>query len=223
MSNGGLSSLRIAHCALTIDCPRLALSRVVRRIPVAREAWLLIAPLLLVACAALLIQWYAAALVFMTLAALVAQLFRNPHRVSSAGEGEVLAPAEGTVVHAGALTGTAPYDGLTQQISIVSSLFDVHVLRAPIGGRIAQSVSASEPSYVVIESAPLAAAVAHHPGILSRTVLDARDGAQVARGEQIGMTRFGSQIDLFLPPSAKLSVQVQDRVKVGLTVVARVE
>ena len=194
-----------------------------RRIPVAREAWLLIAPLVLIAVVALLIQWYAAALLFLTLAAVVAQIFRNPQRTASAAEHEVLAPADGTVVHAGALTTVAPHEGLTQQISIVSSLFDVHILRAPIGGRIAARASSTEPIFVVIENGSHAAAVAHRPGILSRAQLGARSGEQIARGEQIGMTRFGSQIDLFLPASAKLDVQVQDRVKVGLTVVARVE
>jgi phosphatidylserine decarboxylase len=195
----------------------------VRRLPIAPEAWIILLPLLVVAAAALLIQWYAAALLFLTLAAVVAQIFRDPRRAGSGRHVDVLAAADGTVVHAGAITGNPPPGEFAQQISIISSLFDVHVLRAPIGGKVTAVEEKKEPRYAVIEASSGAFAVVHHAGILSRAQLETRKGEQLARGERIGMTRFGSQVDIFLPAAARLSVRVQERVKVGLTVIAEVE
>jgi phosphatidylserine decarboxylase len=60
-------------------------------------------------------------------------------------------------------------------------------------------------------------------GLLARRIVfDKKEGDEVARGERIGMIRFGSRVDVFLPPQATMRVKVGDKPKVGLTVIAEI-
>lgn len=208
-----------------------------RRLPFAREGWIFVLPVILLAAIALLTQWDVAAILLGALAAFLLGFFRDPRRDASAGEIDVLSPADGTVVHLREIEDGSVWPGLTRQISIFLSVFDVHVNRAPIAGRVvrvaytpgkktlalAEKASLdNEQNLVVIDDGRRAVGIRQIAGLLARRIVcDLKEGDAVARGQRIGMIRFGSRVDLFLPQNAELRVGLRDKVKVGLTVLAR--
>jgi phosphatidylserine decarboxylase len=197
-----------------------------QRIPVAREGWLLIIPAILFTAAALLIQWYVAAIVLGFITALLLHFFRDPAPRHRAGEEDFIAPADGTVIHIG--DAAANDDGLTTEISILASMFDVKVNRSPNGGTIAdvRKMQGTDPmqTLVVIRGGSGNVGVRQVGGLLARELdVDRKVGQHVARGDRLGMIKSGSRVDLLLPKGAQPTVRVGERVKVGVTTVARLE
>src|SRR5207248_3614250 len=106
------------------------------RIRFAPEGWIFTIPVIILAAFALLLQWTIAAIILGLLAAFLINFFRDPHRRGSERHIDVLSPADGTVVQIKDVPDGAAWAGLTKQVSIFMSVFDVHVNRAPISGRI---------------------------------------------------------------------------------------
>ena len=207
-----------------------------RRLPVAREGWLFIVPAAILTFAAILIQWHVATMVLAFITMALVHFFRDPYRAGTGAVGDVLAPADGvvTTIHREVQFASAP--DLMTHISIMSSLFDVQVNRAPIGGRVTRAeqvastttaVSSEErnqQSLLLIENEGTQVGVRQFGGLMAtRVVLDKEEGDIVARGERIGMITFGSRVDLLLPAAADVVIEPGQRVRVGLTVVARLE
>ncbi len=180
--------------------------------------------------------WWAAAVPFALLALFMAYFFRDPDRQVPGLPGAVVSPADGRVLVAGdGQPGVAP-PGTWKQISIFLSPLDVHINRIPIGGRVARVVytpgrflaayrpeaaTANERNEVWIERAGATLVCRQVVGVLARRlVCRVRTGDQVQTGQRFGLMKFGSRIDLFLPPHAKLRVGEGDRVRGGETVVA---
>ncbi len=203
----------------------------------APEGWVFIIPIVILAAFALLLQWYAAAIVFSAIAAFLLNFFRDPHRLGSTQHVDVLSPADGTVVQIKDVPDGEVWQGLTKQVSIFMSVFDVHVNRAPISGRIVhyrynpgkkiaamshKSSLENEQNLIVVEDERGGrVAFKQIAGLLARRIVfDKKEGDSVERGERIGMIKFGSRVDVFLPPSAVVKVNVRDKVKVALTVIA---
>lgn len=207
------------------------------RVPFAPEGWLFLIPVLILTAAALLIQWTIAAIVLGLLAIFLINFFRDPHRRGSENHIDVLSPADGTVVQIKNIPDGDIWPGLTRQISIFMSVFDVHVNRAPISGRIIhyrynpgkkiaafaeKSSTENEQNLIVVED-PHGAKLAFKQiaGLLARRIVfDKKEGDEVVRGERVGMIKFGSRVDMFLPADAVIKVGMRDKVKVGLTIVA---
>lgn len=209
------------------------------RIRFAPEGWIFVIPVVVLAAAALLLQWYIAAILFGLIAAFVINFFRDPHRQGSDRPIDVLSPADGTVVQIKPIEDGAIWPGLTTQVSIFMNVFDVHVNRAPISGRIVhykyvpgkklaaiveKSSTDNEQNLIVMEDARgHRVAFKQIAGLLARRIVfDKKEGDQVARGERVGMIKFGSRVDIFFPPNAEIRVKMRDKVKVGLTVVAEI-
>jgi phosphatidylserine decarboxylase len=206
------------------------------RIRFAPEGWLFIIPVVVLAAAALLIQWSMAAIILSLLALFLLNFFRDPHRSGSHQHVDVLSPADGTVVVIKDIADGAVWPGLTRQISVFMSVFDVHVNRAPISGRIVhyrynrgknfaavadKSSLENEQNLVVLEGEQMTVAFKQIAGLLARRIVfDKSEGDTVARGERIGMIKFGSRVDIFLPAAAEVRVGLREKVKVGLTVIA---
>ena len=205
----------------------------------APEGWVFIIPFVILAAAALLIQWYVAAILFSAVAAFLIHFFRDPRRAGSARHVDILSPADGTVVLVKEIPDGEIWQGLTQQISIFMSVFDVHVNRAPMSGRIvhysysagrkipamSHKSSAENEQNLVVMTDRRGATVAFKQiaGLLARRIVfDKKEGDEVARGERVGMIKFGSRVDLFLPPNAQILVKPGDKPRVGLTVVAEI-
>jgi phosphatidylserine decarboxylase len=206
----------------------------------APEGWLFIIPALIVTAAALLLQWWTAAIVFGFLTLFLFNFFRDPHRVGSERRVDVLSPADGTVVQIKEVPDGEVWPGLTQQVSIFMSVFDVHVNRAPITGRIVsyrynpgkkiaafaeKSSSENEQNLVVIDDGSGGAiAFKQIAGLLARRIVfDKKEGDEVVRGERVGMIKFGSRVDVFFPTSATVKVKMREKVKVGLTIIGEIE
>jgi len=207
------------------------------RVRLAPEGWLFIVPTIVLIVAAFLIQWWIAGAVLILGLVFLLNFFRDPHRAGSERLIDVLSPADGTVVQIKDIPDGQIYDGLTKQVSIFMSVFDVHVNRAPISGKIVhyrylpgkkiaafseKSSTDNEQNLIVIED--------NHGGRLAfkqiagllarRIVFDKKEGDSVARGERVGMIKFGSRVDIFFPADVIIKVKMREKVKVGLTVIA---
>ena len=210
-----------------------------RKLPWAPEGWLFLIPVIILFAAALLIQWYVAAIILGLLALFLINFFRDPRRAGSEHHVDVLSPADGTVVQIKDVADGEVWPGLTRQVSIFMSVFDVHVNRAPISGRIVhyrynpgkkiaafaeKSSTENEQNLIVIEDAHGGKlAFKQIAGLLARRIVfDKKEGDEVVRGERVGMIKFGSRVDIFFPADAHIHVKMREKVKVGLTVIAEI-
>jgi phosphatidylserine decarboxylase len=164
--------------------------------------------------------------------------FRNPAPDIPSDESLVLAPGEGRVIQIIQTEEPAFLQGPATRISIFLSVFNVHVQRAPISGKVAylhynpgkylaawnpKASEENEQASVGILAGEHKVLVRQIAGLVARRVVtDPGEGDPVARGERIGIIRFGSRVDLFLPPSWEVTCREGDRVKVGESVVARI-
>jgi phosphatidylserine decarboxylase len=176
------------------------------------------------------------AIPFVLLAAFFAFFFRDPARTSPAGDELVLSPADGRVLVAGAASPAAAPPGTWQQISIFLSPMDVHVNRIPATGRVTRVVytpgrflpayrqdaaTANERSEIWIDHRGQSIVARQIVGLLARRVVcRTRAGAEVRAGDRFGVMKFGSRMDIFLPLSATIRVEVGQMVRGGETVIA---
>ena len=206
----------------------------------AKEGWLFIIPAIIITAAALLLQWWTAAIVFGFITLFLFNFFRDPHRVGSERHVDVLSPADGTVVQIKDVPDGEIWPGLTKQVSIFMSVFDVHVNRAPITGRIVhykynpgkkiaafaeKSSTENEQNLIVIDDGNGGViAFKQIAGLLARRIVfDKKQGDDVVKGERVGMIKFGSRVDIFFSPNANIKVQMREKVKVGLTIIGEIE
>ena len=174
----------------------------------------------------------------------IVAFFRDPQRTVDsleADEDVVLAPADGKVMHAGpGQPGVAP-DSDWQQVSIFLSVFDVHINRAPYGGRITdvqyrpgkwlaaykfESAIENERSDITVEREVGGRTRTVHfrqiVGLVARRVVTRiKPGDEVRTGERIGLMKFGSRMDVFVPSDVELTVSKGDRTVAGETVLGR--
>jgi len=177
------------------------------------------------------------ALLFVAFAAFFAFFFRDPDRTSPAGEKQVLSPADGRVMVAGAVQPAGAPPGSWQQISIFLSPMDVHVNRIPASGTVtrvsytpgrflpayrSEAAAVNERSEVWIDRGNGENVVARQVvGILARRVVcRAKIGERVRAGQRFGIMKFGSRMDVFLPRRATLTATVGEMVRGGETVIA---
>lgn len=163
--------------------------------------------------------------------------FRDPDRVPTPGDHLVIAPADGRVMVAGpAEPGVAP-PGEWQQVSIFLSPLDVHVNRMPFSGRVdhveyrpgrflpayePSAAAENERSEIWITQGTRTVVARQIVGVLARRVVcRAVAGTDVRAGDRFGVMKFGSRMDVFVPPTAVLEARVGDRVRAAETVIAR--
>lgn len=176
------------------------------------------------------------AVVLLVVALWVAWFFRDPVRTGERGPGVVIAPADGRVVLITPIHEDTFVHGPTVRVSIFMNVFDVHVNRYPVDGVVAfierrpgkflnavteASSVENEQNAVGIVSGAHRILMRQIAGLVARRIItDPAPGAVARQGERFGLIRFGSRVDLFLPPDARLRVQVGDRTQAGATVVA---
>ncbi len=179
---------------------------------------LLGAPLLALACCAML-------------------FFRDFPRRIERDPSAVLAPADGTVAAIEHLEETPHYDGPTLRISIFMSVFNVHVNRAPCDGCV-RDVRYAPGAYVnamrpeasrVNESNALWLDTARGPvtvrqisgAVARRIVCRAQPGDKLNQGQKFGMIKFGSRVEVYLPPDAMATVKLGDKTRAGINTIAK--
>ena len=214
------------------------------RASIDREAWSAAAVGAVPALLASALGHRRTALALVGLPAGIVAFFRDPERRVDAipvDEDTVLAPADGKVMHAGpGQPGVAP-PGDWQQVSIFLSVFDVHINRAPYGGRVTEvthrpgrwlaaykfeSATQNERSDITVErqvgGAKRVVVFRQIVGAVARRVVTrVRAGDTVATGGRIGLMKFGSRMDVFVPPEVELAVATGDRTVAGETVLGR--
>jgi phosphatidylserine decarboxylase len=175
-------------------------------------------------------------LVLAAVAVFLLFFFRDPDRQPPEGDNHVLSPADGRVLVAGDAIADATPPGTWQQISIFLSPLDVHVNRIPVSGTVTRvaftrgrylpayrhdAATANERSEIWIDHAGQTIVARQIVGVLARRVVCRVDaGADVKAGDRFGIMKFGSRMDVFLPPSADIRVHVGDAVRAGETVIA---
>lgn len=208
------------------------------KFPLARPGWLYLAgAVFLAAVASALHLWWLAAPLWVVVL-LIGNFFRDPARRSAAGPGAVISPADGKVV----VVAEASHPELPGQrvwmVSVFMNIFDVHVNRSPLAGRVQKVVhrpggfmpadreaaaTANERVDMVLAGRQATIVVTQVAGLVARKIeCWAAPGVAMQRGQRYGMIRFGSRLDLYLPLSAKVQVAPGQRVRAGVSVIAEV-
>ncbi len=214
-------------------------------LPVAREGLPFILSLL--ALAALATLWArsggwgmrtTAPALLIALTLFVAWFFRDPERHIPRDPLLVVSPADGRVMSVGPVADEDFMGRTATRVTIFLNIFNVHVQRAPLGGRIAHyeyrpgtfvaawredAGRVNERATLGIETDAGPLLVRQIAGLVARRIATyPREGDTVARGDRIGLIRFGSRVDLFLPADWPVTVEPGDKVRGGETPVARV-
>ena len=205
---------------------------------IASEGYRLIFTAAIVAVVALFLQWKLMGLLFTAAALAMAFFFRDPERHPPEGRGLVLAPADGKVVaiNQGAKIPMAEFAGT--QVSIFLSPLDVHINRAPIGGKVEEKLyrpgkfraayrdKASEDNeqnaLTIVDAVGKRVRVVQIAGVLARRIVCyVKPGDTLEIGQKFGLIMFGSRVDLFLPPSCRIEVRPGEHVRAGETIMGR--
>jgi phosphatidylserine decarboxylase len=191
-------------------------------------------PLLVLGGAAYLAQWTVVAIALVCLALFVFSFFRDPNRVIPAEHGAIVSPGDGRVV---VVTDEEDAGRPGKRISIFLAVWNVHVNRAPAAGVITkleyrpgkflaamrERASVENEQNVFTLSTDAGGMVFKQiAGLIARRVVSwKKQGERVARGERIGLVRFGSRVDVWLPKDAEILVKLGENVKGGSSVLAR--
>ena len=165
--------------------------------------------------------------------------FRDPKRTILKGDHLVLSPCDGKVMEVEVVQENSPLKEEALRISVFLSIFDVHVQRAPMAGKVRgvehqpgrfhlafQEKAAEENERIdmLLETPQGSVLIKQIAGAVARRCVNtAKKDQLLARGERFGMIRFGSRVDLFLPPQAKPLVKRGDRVRAAVNAVAQFE
>ncbi|HEX5044167.1 MAG TPA: phosphatidylserine decarboxylase [Candidatus Polarisedimenticolaceae bacterium] len=194
---------------------------------IAREALPFVAAAALATLAA---AWWTpwAALPPLVLLAFTVWFFRDPERRPPTDPDVLVSPADGRVIGAS-----------TARVSIFMNVFDVHVCRAPAAGRLVSLTHTSgnfvaafkdaasesnERAVLVVEGPAGSVRFALVAGLVARRIITwVKPGQDLAAGQRVGLIRFGSRVDVDLPAWAAPAVRAGDRVRAGISVLARAE
>ena len=176
------------------------------------------------------------AILLVVVAIWVAYFFRDPERTGERGERLVIAPADGRVVQITEVDEPAFLKEKALRVSIFMNVFNVHVNRYPVSGVVRyvqhnpgkflnaaaeKSSLENEQMSVGIESGSNRVLVRQIAGLIARRIVTySKDGERVNQGDRMGIIRFGSRVDVFLPTTAEPRVKVGDATFAGVTVVA---
>jgi phosphatidylserine decarboxylase len=165
----------------------------------------------------------------------IALFFRDPHRSSPQDPHLVLSPADGRIMFAGSARRDEAPPGEWQQVTIFLSPLDVHINRTPVSGVVTRveyvpgsfrpanhhDASKNEHSEIWFDHDGVVIVARQVVGMMARRVVcRLKVGDRVASGERLGLMKFGSRMDVFVPLSATLTVGAGDLVRGGVTVIA---
>ena len=180
--------------------------------------------------------WGVLALIALVLTILTLNFFRDPERVTTQEPGLAVAPADGKIVFVGPAVDPATGQVRTK-VSIFMNVFNVHVNRTPVTGRVEKIVyfpgkflnaaldKASEDNernqFRIVDEHGHGWTVVQIAGLVARRIVCwAEEGDDVARGQRIGLIKFGSRVDLYVPDAYDIRVTKGQHTCAGLTVMA---
>jgi phosphatidylserine decarboxylase len=180
----------------------------------------------------LALGWWWTGGVLLILTLFVLFFFRDPQRIFTGDAHQVVSPADGRVV-------SLRNEGGNEAVSIFLSVFDVHVNRAPIGGRISKiqyehgkflaafdekASYENERNSITMENSHGIVRFVQIAGLIARRIICwRREGEELQAGERIGMIKFGSRVDVFLPAGSVIQVKKGDKVRAGVTVIGELK
>ena len=172
---------------------------------------------------------------FLALTGFVAYFFRDPERSIPMEPGLLLAPADGKIVVVSPLQND-PAQPSGVLVSIFLSVFDVHINRAPIAGTVvdvryqpgtflpafrADASDLNEQNIVTLQAEGIRVTIKQIAGILARRIVcRVKAGDKVSAGERFGLIRFGSRVDILIPPEFTVHARPGQRVRGGESVLA---
>jgi phosphatidylserine decarboxylase len=206
---------------------------------IAREGYPFFAPPALIALVLWLIGGHPwSSLFFLILSVAIASFFRNPERIAPEGDGIVVSPADGRIVEiAKEVRSDYLEDFPLTRISIFMSVFNVHVNRWPISGVVKKITHVSgifldardpassiknEHNSIVLESSDGTVEVVQVAGKIARRIACwIKEGDEAIQGLRFGLIRFGSRLDVYLPPNFTPVVSIGAKVTAGVTIIAK--
>ena len=183
--------------------------------------------------------WWPPALLFFLLLAALVFFFRDPRRVPPPGEHLLVSPADGEVLGVEPVDTPAGIDGPATKVTIFLSLYDVHIVRAPLAATVAsvdyhpgrfvpaykpEAGEHNESTTLVLKGGRVDAVMKMIVGVAARRIKTfVKPGEAVVRGQRVGLMFFGSRVELTLPARVTIRAGLHDKVKAGETVIGEVQ
>jgi phosphatidylserine decarboxylase len=199
-----------------------------------KEGYYFGVPPLILGGACFFLHWYVAAAVLVFLALFIFSFFRDPERVIPSEPGVVVSPGDGRVV---VVTDEENAGRPGKRVSIFLAVWNVHVNRSPAAGTITKmeyrpgkflaamrerASMENEQNVFTLSTEAGEMVFKQIAGLIARRVVSwKKAGDKVARGERIGLVRFGSRVDVWVPKEAEILVKLGENVKGGASVLAR--
>lgn len=209
-------------------------------IPFAREGIPYVLAAMFTTIVTALLGWQIVTVLFLAVTLLIGHFFRDPERVSMAGDGDVVSPADGKVIVVQRIESARFTGRPALKISIFMSVLDVHVNRIPISGTIqaiayrkgkflaanfAEASDKNEQNWLWVKSGSGADVIfTQVAGLIARRIVCWPGvGDRVIQAERFGMVRFGSRMDVYVPEDSEILVKTGQQVYAGETVLCRLK
>ncbi|MBW1971280.1 MAG: phosphatidylserine decarboxylase family protein [Deltaproteobacteria bacterium] len=204
--------------------------------PIAKEGFIFIIPLLALTLFFLLIGYLILGIVFLFLSLFSLFFFRNPKRNPPKDEKAIVSPADGKVIEISSIYEEKFLKKDVIKISIFMNLFNVHINRAPITAKVENikytpgkflpansrdsSIKNEKNTLLMATQIGFQFLLVQIAGIIARRIVCyAKKGENLLKGEIVGMIRFGSRVDLYIPKDiCEISVKIGEKVKAGETI-----
>jgi phosphatidylserine decarboxylase len=203
--------------------------------PLAREGYPFIGGFACVTLVCALFGWWCLTTICLVLTLFTAWFFRNPERIVPPGEKKVVAPADGKVIFVGEVVEPRCGDLPVTKISIFMNVFNVHVNRVPVSGTVVDRFynagrflnAALDKASLENEQAGLVVQTADGQmllfvqiaGLIARRIVTyPHVGDRIERGQRYGLIRFGSRVDIYLPPGSTVQARLGELTVAGETV-----
>ena len=204
---------------------------------IAREGWIFIIIALAVGAVLAYFHFFILALIFAVLTLFCVFFFRNPKRMIPEGDMIVVSPADGKVMDVTTIKEELFIKGDAKRIRIFLSLFNVHINRAPVSGKVGfvkqvtgqylpaykdEASFKNQRNYIGLETDFGKVMVVQITGLVARRLICwVESGNVLQRGERFGLIRFGSCTEIYLPVDTEILVEPGDNVKGGESVIAK--
>lgn len=210
------------------------------KVPVALEGYPFIGFMAFVTIVLALIGWCVPALISLLLTAFVLSFFRDPERFIPDDEDALISPADGKIIVSKKVQDDTFTGGEAYKLSIFMNVFNVHVNRNPMSGIVERIIYQPGKFYaadtekgelqneycatVMRTSTGHKIAFVQIAGLIARRIICwLENGDSIKKGERMGLIRFGSRVDLYLPADAEIHVQMGQKVRAGETVLAKLK